>query len=166
MKGGGEAEILYNGNNVLVVKINSPEAIGYIGCSSQWCFASNPQAYWSRYTLGDDGFTTIVFNFNEEPSEPNAMVVVLEDGSVYNMYNQYMEDGSEYLDELGVSKYIPDGEYEMTENVIFTKNNDINEVKLMSLQELPFKDEILNLGGKIYSVGMGAILLKKTGLLL
>ena len=153
---GDEAEILYNGNNVLVVKINSPEAMGYIGCSSQWCFASNPQAYWSQYTSGDDGFATIVFNFDEEPSEPNAMVVVLENGSVYNMYNEYMEEGGEYLDELGVSEYIPEGEYEMAENVIFAKNNNMNEVELMSLQELPFKDEILNLGGKIYSVG-GAV---------
>lgn len=122
-----EAEILYRNNGILVVKIKSPEAMGYIGCSSQWCFASNPQGYWSQYTSGDDGFATIVFNFNEEPSEPNAMVVVLENGSVYNMYNEYMEDGDEYLNELGVSKYIPHGEYEMAENAIFAKNNIINE---------------------------------------
>jgi len=39
---------------------------------------------------------------------------------------------------------------------IFVKNKIMTEVKLMSLQELPFKQEIQQLGGKIYSVG-GAV---------
>lgn len=152
--GSDDAELLYNKNDILVVKIKSPEAMGYIGCSSQWCFATNPHNYWNNYTSGDDGFATIVFNFNEEPSEPNAMVVVLESGDVYNMYNEYMENGDEYLNELGVSKYIPHGEYEMAENSIFAKKN-MNEA-ITSLQDLPFKQEVEQLGGKIFSVG-GAV---------
>lgn len=106
---GDEAEILYNKNNILVVKINTGEAMGYIGCSSQWCFASNPQGYWDDYTSAD-GFATIVFNFNEEPSEPTAMVVVLETGEVYDMYNNHMEDGDRYLQDLGIAKYVLGGE--------------------------------------------------------
>lgn len=102
---GDEAEILYNKDNIIVVKINTAEAMGYIGCSSQWCFATNPQAYWDNYT-GSGGFATIVFNFNEEPSEPTAMVVVLETGDVYNMYNDFMEDGYEYLRSIGVEEVI------------------------------------------------------------
>lgn len=152
---GDEAEILYNENNILVVKINTAEAMGYIGCSSQWCFASNPQQYWDSYT-GNEGYATIVFNFNEAPSERNAMVVVLESGEVYDMYNDFMEDGEEYLQSIGVEKYIPHGEHEFAESTIFAKNKLMSEAQLMSLQDLPFKAEVEKLGGKIYSVG-GAV---------
>jgi len=120
---GDEAEILYNQDNILVVKINSAEAMGYIGCSSQWCFASNPQQYWDNYT-GEGGFATIVFNFNEEPSEPTAMVVVLEEGSVYNMYNDFMEDGEEYLIDIGVHNIIQRGEMELSESFDIEKQID------------------------------------------
>lgn len=147
---GDDAEILYNKNNVLVVKIKTPQAMGYIGCSSQWCFATDPSVYWGQYTSGyDDGFATIVFNFNETPSSPQAMVVVLEDGSVYDMYNEYMDDGYEYLNSLGVLKIIPRGAYEVSES------NIINEA-IISLQELPFKNDVEERGGNIYSVG-GAV---------
>jgi tRNA nucleotidyltransferase (CCA-adding enzyme) len=153
---GGEAEVLYNGNNILMVKINTGEAMGYIGCSSQWCFASNPQQYWDNYTSGEDGFATIVFDFNEPESEPNRMMVVLEDGQVYDMYNEFIEDGWQYLNSLGVTKYLPEPVAELAESRIFPKNKMMNEAQIMGLNYLPFKEDVEEAGGKIYSVG-GAV---------
>jgi hypothetical protein len=125
---GNEAEILYDNNNILVVKIMSAEAMGYIGCSSQWCFASNPEHYWDNYT--NHGFATIVFNFNEPESEPNRMVVVLEDGSVYGMYNEYIEDGYQYLSDIGVNDVINQDVKDYTEvDKHFSKIPRMGEVK-------------------------------------
>jgi len=127
---GNEAQILYDGNNILVVKIMSADAMGYIGCSSQWCFASNPNQYWDDYT--NQGFATIVFNFNEPESEPNRMVVVLEDGSVYNMYNDYIEDGYAYLNDIGVNDVINRDVKDYAEiDEHFSKFPRMSEVKLM-----------------------------------
>jgi len=120
---GDEAEVLYNKDNVLVVKINTAEAMGYIGCSSQWCFATSPQQYWDDYT-GDGGYATIVFNFNDDPSEATAMVVVLESGDVYDMYNEYMDDGNGYLQSLGVLDVIPMGSMEMSESFDIEKQTE------------------------------------------
>ena len=104
---GDEAEIVYNKDNILVVVIKSPEAMQYIGCSSQWCFAIGT-GNWDEYS--PEGYATIVFNFNEEASENTRMVVVLDHGAVYDMYNVYMEDGDSYLLDLGVFDSIPMGE--------------------------------------------------------
>lgn len=106
---GGEAEIVYNENNILVVIIKSSNAMQYIGCSSQWCFA-NGSGHWEDYT--NHGYATIVFNFNEDPYEANRMVVVLDTGEVYNMYNDYMEEGDSYLEYIGVSDVVPYGNLE------------------------------------------------------
>jgi len=51
-------------------------------------------------------------------------------------------------------------------NLIFKpidENSNINEIKLSSLQNLPFKDEVTKYGGKIYSVG-GAVRDKVLGM--
>lgn len=104
---GDEAEIVYNKDNILVVVIKSAQAMQYIGCSSQWCFAIGT-GNWDEYA--PEGYATIVFNFNEEASENTRMVVVLDHGAVYDMYNVYMEDGDSYLIHLGVFDVIPVGE--------------------------------------------------------
>ena len=101
---GDEAELLFNNNEILIVLIKSGEAMSYIGCSSQWCFARNSDSYWQQYA--PEGYATIVFNFDEDPSDPSRMVVVLDSGDVYNMYNEYMEDGDQYLNRIGADKYI------------------------------------------------------------
>ena len=109
---GDEAEIIYNQDNILAVVIKSPEAMRYIGCSSQWCFATGG-GHWDQYA--PHGFATIVFNLNEFPSEPTRMVVVLSTTDVYDMYNEYMVDGDEYLQDIGVRDVIPSGEMEIAE---------------------------------------------------
>jgi len=105
---GDDAEIIYNQDNILAVVVKSPEAMRYIGCSSQWCFATGGDDYWDQYA--SEGYATIVFNLNEDPSSNTRMVVSLDDGSVYDMYNEHMEDGDAYLMNLGVFDLIPVGE--------------------------------------------------------
>jgi hypothetical protein len=105
-----EVELLYNKNDVVAVKIMSAEAMTAFGCSSQWCFARDT-GWWDNYA--EYGFATIVYNFNLDPSDPKRMVVVLDNGNVYNMYNEYMDEGIEYLEEIGVYDYMPTSdEYE------------------------------------------------------
>lgn len=100
---GDDAEILYKKNNIMVVDIMSSTAMIEIGCSSQWCFAHS-NSWWDEYA--SNGYAIIIFNFNVDPGEPTRMVVMLDNGSVYNMYNDYMEDGDKYLNDIGVSKYV------------------------------------------------------------
>jgi len=107
-----EAEILYDANNIFVIKINSGYAMSQLGSSSQWCFASNPDQYWDQYVSEENGFAVMVFNFNELPSESTRMLVVLENGDVYDMYDKLIEDGDRYLSQLGIINYIPRGEME------------------------------------------------------
>ncbi len=100
---GDEAEILHNENSILIVLIKSSDAMSYIGCSSQWCFARNSNSYWEEYA--SNGYATIIFNFDEDPTDPKRMVVVLDSGDVYNMYNEYMEDGQQYLLDIGAEQF-------------------------------------------------------------
>lgn len=160
---GDEAEIIYNENNILVVVIKSPEAMRYIGCSSQWCFATGGDDYWDQYA--SQGYATIVFNHNIYPSEPTRMVVVLEDGSVYDMYNEYMDDGDAYLQDIGVLNIIPNGEL-MTEGK--SKYHQCKE-SLMKSKNIPkeMKAEILKYitGGSTYHEGGRVVGLSKPNVL-
>lgn len=103
----GEAEILYDANNIMVVDIRSSDAMKTLGCGSQWCFATEYGVdHW--YNYAGESSVNIVYNFNEEPDSKTRMVVVLPTGEVYNMYNEYMdgadeEDGWGYLESIGVS---------------------------------------------------------------
>lgn len=103
----GEAEVLYDENNIMVVDIRSSDAMKTLGCGSQWCFATeHGVGHWHKYA--DNSHVNIVYNFNEEPDSKTRMVVVLPTGEVYNMYNEYMDgsdgmDGWDYLESIGIS---------------------------------------------------------------
>lgn len=103
----GEAEVLYDENNIMVVDIRSSDAMKTLGCGSQWCFATEYGVdHWHNYA--SNSHVNIVYNFNEEPDSKTRMVVVLPTGEVYNMYNEYMDgadgmDGWEYLESIGIS---------------------------------------------------------------
>jgi tRNA nucleotidyltransferase/poly(A) polymerase len=62
---------------------------------------------------------------------------------------------SEYLNEENLNNF--DNKYGLsTENANFAEKNTMNENEIMSLNDLPFKHDVENQGGKIYSVG-GAV---------
>ena len=108
-----EAELLYQHGNIIVADVKSSDAMKNLGCGSQWCFATEYGVnHWANYA--DNSHVNIVYNFNEEADSPLRMVVILPYGSVYNMYNEYMDgtdnmsqmDGWYYLDSLGVADYV------------------------------------------------------------
>lgn len=73
--------LLYNQNNVLVVRVESPEAIKAIGCNSLWCFTYGQgysQAYqtWSNYSTND--IVYVIINFNLSQTDPEFMCVVIK----------------------------------------------------------------------------------------
>lgn len=168
---GDEAEILYSQNNVLVVEIKSSEAMKYLGCSSQWCFASESgNYYWVEYAE-ENRFPIIVYNFNEEPSDPERMVVVLPAGDVYTMYNEPMKDGYEYLQELGISdivfKYEPEYEEELDEGNFINKivREEVQKISPVWLKQmwdmLPERHRINNLHKKWYKKALEGTISEK-----
>ena len=129
---GDEAEIIYDKGDVLAVIIKSAKAMQYIGCSSQWCFARNSSGYWDQYA--SDGFATIVFNFDMPADEPARMVVVLSTGDVYDMYNDFMEDGYEYLHDIGVGHAL-DQHQVVSEAIIRSTNSKYPQIDTTKIFE-------------------------------
>ena len=104
----GEADILYDNGEVIVVSVKSSDAMKNLGCGSQWCFVTEYNTeHWKGYSHTRN--VNIVYNFNEEPNSRKRMVVILADDGIYDMYNEGMGDGDEYLRELGVNEYINAG---------------------------------------------------------
>jgi len=101
-----EAKLLYKSESVVVVDIKSSDAMKSLGCGSQWCFTTETggSSHWENYA--EDSHVNMVINFDEEPDSYDRMVVVLPTGGVYNMYNEYIEDGYDYIEDLGVIQYI------------------------------------------------------------
>ena len=107
----GEAKILYDNNNILVVNVLSSDAMKVLGCGSLWCFTTEYGTdHWENYA--NNSHVNLVYNFNEPNDSKRRMVVVLPSGEVYNMYNEHMPidsediDGWEYLESIGVEQYI------------------------------------------------------------
>jgi tRNA nucleotidyltransferase/poly(A) polymerase len=169
----GDAKLLYDKNNVVVADILSSDGMKFLGCGSTWCFhTESGNQYWSDYA-GDD-HVNIVWNFNVEPDAKDRMFVVLPTGEVYNMYNEYVDDGFDKLQQLGVGKVV--NAYKRVRPArktqkAFNENNNfvslseilrkelkkmLTEAKIVGINDLPFKNDIEKAGGKIYSVG-GAV---------
>lgn len=100
-----DAEILYEKDGIAVVDVRSSDAMKTLGCGSQWCFSTeHGDSDWINYA--NDGNVNIIYNFNKKPDSKKRMVVLLPTDEVYNMYDELMDDGWEYLSSLGVDKYI------------------------------------------------------------
>lgn len=119
-----EAELIYNKNNIIAIAIHSFYAMSIIGCSSTWCFVTSNH-YWDEYTKQGDPI--IIFNLNK--TSKKRMVVVLGDGSVYNMYNDYIENGNEYLQKIGIADLI----YKY--NYVHENKNRLSLTKIFNLIE-------------------------------
>jgi len=88
-----DMELLYNHNNVIVVRVESPEAIKRIGCNSLWCFTyGNPfngmNRLWDDYSTND--IVYVIINFNEEPNTNEHMMVLIKP---LEFDVQYYDDG-------------------------------------------------------------------------
>lgn len=123
--------LLYNQNNIMVVRVESPEAIKAIGCNSLWCFTygqgfDNAYRTWNNYSTND--IVYVIINFNLPQTDPEFMCVVIKplvfkksndeeinDDKIYDLTNNPLYSPLEYLDStigLKTAKKILTFEYE------------------------------------------------------
>jgi len=104
-----EARKLYDDGEIIVVSVKSSDAMKNLGCGTQWCFATEiGTGEWEEYSQNKN--VNIVYNFNEPSDSRKRMVLLLPSGGVYDMYNDDLEDGMSYFQEIGVEKYLNAGE--------------------------------------------------------
>ena len=102
-----EAEITQNSGSILVIKVNSYEAMQSLGCTSTWCFARpNGEEWWDSYA--QLGYVYIIFDFSKTVDDALFMMTYLPiEGAVYASTNVPVEDlgadeGTQYLEDIGV----------------------------------------------------------------
>lgn len=71
---------MYDNNSILIVRIESPEAIKDIGCNSLWCFTygneyENSLRNWYNYST--NGIVYVIFNFRMKYDDPYFMCVLV-----------------------------------------------------------------------------------------
>ena len=98
-----DMDIIYNENNIMLIKVESPNAIKKIGCNSLWCFTYGEgfnQAYatWSKYSYND--IVYVLVDFDEDSNSETFMHVIIKpiefddledeeinDDKIFNMAN-------------------------------------------------------------------------------
>lgn len=81
VKENNDMELIYNKNNIIVVRIESPQAIKDIGCNSLWCFTygsgfDNAYRTWNTYSTND--IVYVIINFNNNQDDPDFMNVLIK----------------------------------------------------------------------------------------
>lgn len=77
---------IYNKNNVMIIKVESPDGIKAIGCNSLWCFTYGSGfqlAYqqWNNYSHNDIVYVIVDFNKNNDSEEfMHVLISPLTDG--------------------------------------------------------------------------------------
>ncbi len=102
-----EAEVLQNTNNLLVVKVNSFEAMQSLACTSTWCFARpSGESYWDDYA--QLGYIDLIFDFSKDFDDALFLITYIPGSTeIYASTNVPLEDlGIDdphgYLQQIGV----------------------------------------------------------------
>lgn len=74
----GEMFIKYDKNNVLVVSVESADAIKRIGCNSFWCFTYGEDNHRMWYDYSYDGMVYVIINFNVPSDDPEFMHILIK----------------------------------------------------------------------------------------
>jgi hypothetical protein len=95
----GDMEIIYDLNNIMIVRVDSPFAIKKIGCNSLWCFTYGSgfdSAYreWNNFSYNDTVY--VLIDLREKPDSESFMHVLIrplinENGKLIN-FNEDNED--------------------------------------------------------------------------
>jgi len=124
------SDIIQDTDEILVVRVNSQDAMQELSCTSLWCF-SRPDSKDFWYQYAPDGFVYLIFDFTKDYDEAVFMLVYLPDsGTVYASTNVPLEDvginmqGSEYLESIGVIM-----------NNIYTDSQDLSRGERMPPEE-------------------------------
>lgn len=87
--------IVYDKNNIMIVKVESAEAIKAIGCNSLWCFTygsefESANTDWFKYSY--NGVVYVIIDFNEKSDSENFMHVLIKPLLVDGKFYEYEED--------------------------------------------------------------------------
>lgn len=93
--------LVYENKNVLIVRVESPQAIKDIGCNSLWCFTYGSgfdQAWrqWNNYSTND--IVYVIFNFSVDQSSSEFMHVVIKPIDFDYNNSSYEEEEGNYED--------------------------------------------------------------------
>ena len=121
-----DMKIVYQKGNIMVVRVESPQAIKNIGCTSLWCFTYGTgfdHAYrqWNNYSTNDTVY--VVIDFGEQSDSSTFMHVVIKpidwdgenqedqnddginSGRVFDMSNDTLDDPLPYMQQtFGIDK--------------------------------------------------------------
>lgn len=129
------SDIIQDTEDILVVRVNSNEAMQELSCTSLWCF-SRPSSKDFWYQYAPDGFVYLIFDFTKDYDDATFMLVYLPDSSeVYVSTNVPLADvginmqGSEYLESIGVMM-----------NKIYTDSEDLSRGEREPAEE--YDDEL------------------------
>lgn len=115
-----DMEIVYQKGNIMVVRVESPQAIKNIGCTSLWCFTygtgfDNAYRQWNNYSTNDTVY--VVIDFGEQSDSSTFMHVVIKpidwdgenqedqnddginSGRVFDMGNDTLDDPLPYMNQ-------------------------------------------------------------------
>jgi hypothetical protein len=109
-----DLQLLYNKNNILVIRVDSVEGMQNIGCNSFWCFASKDfeYAYSSWIDNSPNDFVYVIMNFNESQDSSEFMTTIIDaisfnpehakhmknQQSAFDMVNEPIEDIFNYFE--------------------------------------------------------------------
>ncbi len=88
--------IQYVEDDILVLKVNSQDAMSYIANLSNWCFIYDSE-YWEQYS-GNDGYIHIIIDLKLDISDARFMLCLVEYGNVYVSTNVPLNDLEEFQD--------------------------------------------------------------------
>jgi hypothetical protein len=128
--------LVYENNNVMIIRVESPEAIKGIGCNSLWCFTygegfDNAYKQWNNYST--NGMVYVIVDFRDVTNEDFMNVVIKP---IVYPEEPKPEDKSQLK--------IPfDDQEEKDENEDYMDNlEDENDDKIFDLTNIPKFDAI------------------------
>lgn len=112
-------EIIYNHDNKMIVRVDSPEGIKKIGCNSLWCFTYGggfDRAYRDWYAFSHNDMVYVIIDFNKNSDSDDFMHVLIkplvdEDGNLIDFdddddYPLYTMTNENYWNPYSVLEYL------------------------------------------------------------
>lgn len=95
----GEAEVIQDDGDLMVIDVMSPAAMKAVGCNSTWCFSlPGGESYWSEYSY--NGHVYFISDFDDESNQ--YVLTHPSEVGLYDITNDNVEDGYEHLVRMGV----------------------------------------------------------------
>lgn len=86
-----DSEVIYDNENVMVVKIMDVTGIKNLGCNSLWCFTYGNDNYRQWYEYSHNGIIYAIIDFKEQSDSPDFMHVLIKP-----LQKEYEEDADDY----------------------------------------------------------------------